>query len=104
MQSSCFLNKSILRCYFHNKEYKMALGNVTRGRREVGRGSRGRGMIRGQGRGIARGPGVGTFRGPGAALPSRRPLGVDTRPSSVKIAKASAENIPILSNKRETMV
>lgn len=68
----------------------MALGNVMRGRREAGRGSRGRGM-RGQGRGMARGPGVGTYRGPGAALPPRRHLGVDTRPSSLKIAKASAE-------------
>jgi THO complex subunit 4 len=64
----------------------MALGNVMRGRREVGRGSRGRGM-RGQGRGMARGLGVGTYRGPGAALPPRRRLGVDTRPSSLKIAK-----------------
>ncbi|KAF3331540.1 THO complex subunit 4D [Carex littledalei] len=65
----------------------MALGNVMRGRREVGRGSRGRGM-RGQGRGMARGLGVGTYRGPGAALPPRRHLGVDTRPSSLKIAKS----------------
>ncbi|XP_078160519.1 ALWAYS EARLY 4 isoform X2 [Carex rostrata] len=65
----------------------MALGNVMRGRREAGRGSRGRGM-RGQGRGMARGLGVGTYRGPGAALPPRRHLGVDTRPSSLKIAKS----------------
>jgi hypothetical protein len=71
----------------------MALPNVMRGRREVGRGSRGRGMIRGPGRGMGRGSGV--FRGSGAALPSRarRPLGVDTRPSSLKIAKASTEKI-----------
>lgn len=47
-------------------------------------------MIRGQGRGMARGAGVGTYRGPGAAPPSRnrRVLGVDTRPSSFKIAKS----------------
>ncbi|KAJ3699348.1 hypothetical protein LUZ61_003053 [Rhynchospora tenuis] len=66
----------------------MALGNVMRGRREVGRGSRGRGMVRGQGRGMGRAPSSGTYRGPGAALPSRRILGVDTRPSAIKIAKS----------------
>jgi hypothetical protein len=73
----------------------MALGNVMRRRREIGRGSRGRGMIRGPGRGMAHGSGVGTFHGSGAALPSRtgRSLGVDTRPSSLKIAKASTKNL-----------
>ncbi|KAJ3694841.1 hypothetical protein LUZ60_000218 [Juncus effusus] len=82
----------------------MALGNIVRGRREVGRGGGGfrggrggwqggRGMVRG-GPGVGgnfRGPGVGgNFRRPGAAMiPSRRPVGMlDTRPSSYKIAKS----------------
>ncbi|CAL5052250.1 unnamed protein product [Urochloa decumbens] len=64
------------------------------------RNGRGRGRGRGQGggrgrgdgqrltRGSWRGRGTGTFRGRGLGVPSRRPLGVNTRSSSFAIAKS----------------
>jgi len=55
---------------------------------------RGRGRGRGQGRGRAWGRG-GATRGRGVGMARQGPLGVNSRPSMYKIAKASAKSIAV---------